>query len=111
MPHAPLLFRDDVLRCGGWRGGRGRDHKCQPGIPAGRSIHVAKFPIGFEVDVTLEALTQRNDVAELRTDAEYLRLETSDMVARAAVATEFFVGVACQTNLNLLGQELRRAPI
>src|ERR1700742_4675664 len=80
-PRVPLLFCDDVLRCGGGGSGRGRDRKCQPGISAGRSIHRAKFSIGFDVDVTLEALAQRNDVAKLRTDAEYPRLETPDTVA------------------------------
>ena len=34
-----------------------------------------------------------------------------DPIAGAAVATDFFVNVADQSDLKLLGQELRRAPI
>jgi hypothetical protein len=38
-------------------------------------------------------------------------LEATDTVARAAVAADFLVGITHEPHLNLLGQELRRAPI
>jgi hypothetical protein len=107
---APLLFCDHPAR-GRWRRCRGRDGKCQPCVPAGGPIRTAKFCVGLEIDVTLKALAERDDVAKLRSDAEHLRLEASDAVAGAAVAADFLLRVAYQANLNLLGQELRRAPI
>jgi hypothetical protein len=77
---APLLVRSDPAR-GGRRRCRGGDGKCQPCVPAGGPVRAAKFRVGLEIDVTLKALAEREDVAKLRTDAEYLRLETSDVVA------------------------------
>ena len=59
----------------------------------------------------MEGLAKGEDVAKLRPDAEHLRLETADVVARAAVAADFSIGVAYQTHLNLFGQELRCTPI
>src|SRR5476649_1084496 len=76
-----------------------------------RPIRAAKFCVGFEVDVTLKGLAEGENVAKLRPDAEHLRLETADTVARAAVAADFSVDVAYHTHLNLLGQELRCTPI
>ena len=59
----------------------------------------------------MKGLAKGEDVAKLRPDAEHLRLETTDAVARATVAANFFIGVAYQTYLNLLGQELRCTPV
>ncbi len=69
-----------------------------------------KFRVGFLIDIALHA-TDREKVSDLRTDAGDPRLETADMVAGAAVARQLIVNVADQTNLNLLGHKLRRAPI
>src|ERR1700722_1926958 len=107
---APLLFRHHPARGGGGRC-RGRDGKCQPCVPAGGPIRGAKFCVSLEIDVTLKALAEREDVAKLRPDTEHLRLEATDVIACAAVAADVLVGVAYQTHLNLLGQELRCAPI
>ena len=38
-------------------------------------------------------------------------MEAADVVAGAAVAADLFIDIADDANLNLLGQELRRAPI
>src|SRR6185437_3087539 len=85
--------------------------KCQPCVPAGGPIRAAKFCVGLEIDVTLKALAEREDVAKLRPNAEHLRLEATDAIARATVAADVLVGVAYQAHLNLLGQELRSAPV
>src|SRR5439155_233579 len=44
-------------------------------------------------------------------DANHLRLEAAHAVAGAAIAPDLFVDIADETDLELLGQELRRAPI
>src|SRR5260370_22323487 len=80
-------------------------------VPAGGPIRAGKFCVALEIDVTLKGLAKGEDVAKLRPDAEHLRLEAPDVIARAGVAADVFVGVAYQTHLNLLGQELRCAPI
>jgi NAD(P)-dependent dehydrogenase (short-subunit alcohol dehydrogenase family) len=77
---APLLFRNHPAH-GGWRCRRGRNHKRQPGIPAGRASRVTKFSVTLEIDVTLKGLAKGEDVAKLRPDTEHLRLEATDTVA------------------------------
>src|SRR5262249_47285665 len=77
---APLLFRNHPGHGGRWCR-RGRNDKRQPGIPAGRASRVTKFSVTLDINVTLKALAERKHVAELRSDAKHLRLETSDAVA------------------------------
>src|SRR5262249_59130247 len=48
---------------------------------------------------------------ELRANADYPRPEAADAIAGTAVATDLLVDIAHQSGLQLLGQELRRAPI
>src|SRR5258708_28072599 len=71
----PLVFSNHAAQGGRWCR-RGRNGKRQPGIPAGRASRVTKFSVTLEINVTLKALTERKHVAELRPDAEHLRLET-----------------------------------
>src|SRR4051812_43684747 len=104
------LFRDHAM-CGGRRRRCGRDGKCEPAVPPGRASRPPEFRVSLEIDVPLEAFAERKDVAELRPDAEHLRPEAPDPVARAAVAPKFLVGVPYQPHLHLLGQELRCAPV
>jgi hypothetical protein len=40
-----------------------------------------EFPVAFEVEVSLIVMADRNDVAELRPDADDPRLEATDPVA------------------------------
>src|SRR6516162_316604 len=105
------LFRDHSS----WRTARRllrrRDHECDPGVPAVRSVLVREFPVASEIEITLRLGGQGNDESELRPRAHHLRLEAAHAVAGAGVATDLLVDVANQSDLNLLGQELRRAPI
>ena len=72
---------------------------------------VGEFPVAFEIEITLRLGGQGNDESNLRPGAHHLRLEAAHPIAGAAVATDLFVHVADDADLNLLGQELRRAPI
>jgi hypothetical protein len=72
---------------------------------------LGEFLVAFEIEVPFSRGGQRNNEPELRADADHLRLEAAEVVAGATVAPDLFVDVADKTNLDLLGQELRRAPI
>src|SRR6195256_4828556 len=71
----------------------------------------AELLVALQVEIGLMRGAERQNVAELRPDAEDARLEASNPIAGAAVAGELLVGVADQAELHLLGEELRRAPI
>ena len=53
------------------RGGRG-DIKRYPGVPAGGPVFASEFPIGLEVEISLQLVAERYDEAELRADAHDL---------------------------------------
>src|SRR3954451_1650774 len=92
-----------IMRCTGGRRRRcRRDGKCEPAVPPGRASRPSEFRVSLELDVPVEAFAERKDVAELRPDAEHLRPESPDPVARAAVPPQFLVGVPYQTHLHLL---------
>ena len=110
-PRASALFGDHFSRCGARRLFCRRDHERDPGIPSVGPVLVGEFPIAFEIEITLRLGSQGNDESELRAGADDLRLEAADAVAGAAVATDLLVDVADDTDLELLGQELRRSPI
>jgi hypothetical protein len=76
-----------------------------------RPAIVREFPIAFEIKVTLSRGADGNNESELRANADDLRLEATHAISGATVATDLFVDIADQPNLELLGQELRRAPI
>jgi hypothetical protein len=48
-------------------------------------------------------VSDRKNVAELRTDADHPRLEASDAIAGAAVTADLLVEVTHEAHLNLLG--------
>src|SRR5262245_40540541 len=105
-----LVFPDD-RPCGRWRRRRcGGEIERQPEIPARRPILVGKFAIGFQVQISLQ-VSDRKNVANLRTNADHPRLEAADSIAGAAVAADLLVEVTHETDLPLLGQELRHAPV
>src|SRR5215468_5029397 len=84
-----------------------RDREGEPHVPALGAVLGLELPVALEVQIALIVLVQRDDVADLRPDAEHPRLEAADAVARAAVTGELLVGVADQADLQLLGDELR----
>src|SRR5215472_3601699 len=106
-----LLSRHRASRRRARRLFRRRDHEGDPGIPAIRPVLVGEFPVAFEIEVALRLSGQGNDESELRPGAHHLRLEATHPVASAGVATQLSVDIADDADLNLLGQELRRAPI
>ncbi len=87
-----------------------RNHERDPGIPAGRPVLGTEFSIALKVEIALH-VSDREDEAELRADAEDLGLEASDAVAGAAIATELFVHVADHAEHEFLGHEPRCGPI
>src|SRR5262245_4132123 len=101
------LFRDPWLRRRGRFLLRRRDHEGEPDVPAIRAVLSTEFLVALEVQIALKLGAERNDVADLRADAEHLRLEATDPVARSAVAGELLVGIADEAELQLLGDELR----
>src|SRR5258708_2635677 len=54
---------------------------------------------------------ERKDERGGRRDPGHLALEAADATAGAAVASDLFIDIADETDLELLGQELRRTPI
>jgi hypothetical protein len=69
-----------------------------------------EFPIGFQIQVGLN-LSDREDVAHLRADADHARLEGAEMVPGAAVGADLLIEIADRADEELLGQELRGAPV
>ena len=59
----------------------------QPFQPAGR-FWLAKFPIAFEIEITLPFGGQGNDEFELRPGARHLRLEAAHAIAAAVRSAE-----------------------
>src|SRR6516162_4313617 len=106
-----LLFVDHASRRRARRLFRWRDHECDPSVPAIGPVLVGEFPVAFEIEITLHLSGQGDDEPDLRPGAHHLRLEATHPVAGAGVATQLSVDIADDANLNLLGQELRRAPI
>src|SRR5262245_36110556 len=106
----PVLFRDHSSRWRGRRGCRRRDRERDPGVPAVGTILRRELAVILQIEIALQ-VADRKDEAELRTSPEYLRLEAADAVAGTAVAADLPVDVAHRSDLELLGQELRRTPI
>ena len=52
-----------------------------------------KFAVILQIEIALK-VPDRKDEAELRPDADHLRLEAADPVTRAAVTANLFVNVA-----------------
>src|SRR5262249_15444131 len=99
-PTRPLL-RDHSSRRGARRLLCRRDHECDPGIPAVGPVLVGKFPVAFEIEITLRRGAQRNDEPELRAGTDDLRLEAADVIARTAVATDLLVDIPNGTDKKL----------
>ena len=94
MEASDRLFREQrpsrhCARCGRSR----RDHERRPRIPAIGPVLRGKFLVAFEIEVTLHLADGKNE-SDLRADTDHLRLEASDAIAGAAVATDFLVKVA-----------------
>ena len=53
----------------------------------------------------------REDISELRTDAENARAEAAEHRRLAEVVGDLLVGIADEADEDLLGQELRHAPV
>jgi class 3 adenylate cyclase len=105
------LFRDHSSRRGACRLFRRREHEADPHVPAVGPVLRGKFFVAFDIKVTLSRGAQGNNEPDLRANANHLGLEATDPIARAAVATDLLIHVAHKSDLKLLGQELRRAPI
>src|SRR5215469_4188826 len=80
-------------------------------IPAVGAVLRSEFAVCLEVDVALILLTDRKNVAYLRPDTRHPRLEATDPIAGPAVARDLIEEISDYSDLPLLGQELRRAPI
>src|SRR5262249_34524673 len=100
------------------RGGRRRrgirDRQAEPCIEAPRPILMVEPGVAPDVQIGLldpERRLDREDEADLRADAEHARLETTDLVARSAVAAKLLVDIADRTDLELFSEELRRRPV
>src|SRR5215510_5185126 len=99
-----LLYEHRFFWLRARRSGGGRDREGEPGVPARCAILGPEFFVAFYVHITLQ-VAHRNDVADLRADAEHLHLETAELRAGSAVATDLPVGVTDKTKLQLLGDE------
>src|SRR5262245_25177029 len=95
------LFRDHSSRRGARHLFRWRDHECDPGVPAVGPVVVGKFPVAFEIEISLRRGGQGNDESELRADANHARVEAADPIAGAAVATDLLVDIANGTDKKL----------
>ena len=88
-----------------------RKHERDPCVPAVRPICVVEFLVAFEIEIALGGGADGNNETDLRPNANHARLEAADPIARPAVAADLVIDIADETDLKLLGQELRRAPI
>src|SRR5262249_31028325 len=75
------LFRDHSSRRGARRLFRGRDHECDPGVPAVGPVLVGECPVALQIEITLRRGAEGNNKSELWTRADDLRLEASDAIA------------------------------
>src|SRR5271154_1276206 len=73
-------------------------------------VVVVELLIALEVQICL-FISEWEDVPDLRADADDARHEGTDMVAAAAVAGQLVVHIAYRSDQQLLGKELRCAPI
>src|SRR5262245_478749 len=96
-------------RCRRW--GRRRKIEGQPEVPARRPIFIGEFAVSLQVEISLQLVADRKDVANLRADSGHPRPEAADAITGAAVAAEFLIEITHEPHLPLLGQELRRAPV
>src|SRR5262249_17778744 len=87
-----------------------RNRERDPGVPAVGPVFRCKFAVILQIEIALK-VADGKDEAELRTNANHLRLEAAHAVAGAAVAADLPVDVADRAELKLLVQELRRTPI
>src|SRR5579872_1354958 len=94
-----------------WRWCGGGDVESYPGIPAGGPVFASEFPIRLEIEISLQLVAERKDVADLRADADDLRLEATDAIAGSAVAADLLVDIADEADLPLLGEKLRSTPV
>jgi hypothetical protein len=69
-----------------------------------------ELPIAFAVHISLIG-PERKYITDLRTDADDTRHERADVVATATIPGELVVHVSHRADQQLLGEELRRAPV
>src|SRR5690349_18942602 len=62
---------------------RGRKIERQPEVPACWPIFVGELAVGFQIEIALQLVSERKDVAELRPDADHARPEAADAIAGA----------------------------
>jgi hypothetical protein len=70
----------------------------------------SEFPISLQIEVDLN-LSEREDETHLRADTNHARLKRADVVAGATVGADLLVEVSNGADEELLGEELRGAPI
>src|ERR1019366_1322429 len=91
-------------------GRRIRDCEGKPSIPTLGPVFGTKLKIRLHAQETLLSVERKN-VSQLGTDRKHPRLKRTDFVAGAAVSGDLIVGVTNEADKELLGQELRRAPV
>ena len=69
-----------------------------------------ELPIRLQIDIGLHR-TRRNDVADLRPNADDTRLEWAQLRNTTFIGANLLVEVTDRANEQLFGQELRRAAI
>ena len=69
-----------------------------------------KFPVPFHIDVGLQR-SRRDDEANLRSHANDPGFKGTETISGAAIRRDLFIEITDRADLNLLGQELRGAPI
>src|SRR5437868_9934188 len=88
------------------RAGFRRQGEGQPDIPAFRTVLGTEFIETFQIDIGLH-LAGRDEIADLRPDAEDTRLEITERGAVTIIAGELLVVIAGDAGMDLLGQEFR----
>src|SRR5437899_923379 len=84
------LFREPRPRRSRRLGRRRLKIEGQPDVPARRPICIVEFAVGLQVQISLH-VSDRKDVADLRSDADHPRLEATDAIAGAAVAADLLI--------------------
>jgi hypothetical protein len=89
----------------------GRDRQCNPHCVAFRSVLGGKILVGFQIQVALMRVADREQETDLWADAGHTSLKIAELCAGAAVAGELLKEIAGKPDMHVLAHELRCGPV
>src|SRR3981189_3365010 len=104
------LLRNQVAGQRGCGGGRRRNRKRQPRIPARWPICRVEFPVCLQAQISLR-VADGKDRAELRPHSENPRSESAEYRLLASVVRDLLIRISNETDKGLFRKKLRGAPV